>query len=180
MGMTPKYTEVHEIEITHRIAMGESLNSICKDNNMPSDSTVIGWLTETKLDEEGNNVLIRLKFSEDYARARLISYQLLADGVRDIAADGRNDYMTRLKANGDEEIVFDKENVLRSRLRVDTDKWILAKVLPKIYGDHVQVTQDVTVKGTIEHKAAESMNFGQVRDQRTKLRVIGSNVPEEE
>ena len=159
--------------------MGESLNSICKDKHLPSDNTVIGWLTDTKeiKNEDGttNNVLIRLKFTEDYARARLVSYQLMADSVLDIADNGTNDYMERLLANGETDTVLDQEHMQRSRLRVDTRKWLLSKVLPKMYGDHVQVTQDVKVTGTIEHKAVESMNFNQVRDQRDKLRVVASN-----
>ena len=171
----PKYTEKHETEICERIAEGESLQSICKNEHMPTVSTVIGWLMDTKEDSEGNSVLIRQKFSDHYARARLISYQLMADTLLDIADDGRNDYMERLKANGETELVVDQEHIQRSRLRVDKRQWFLSKVLPKIYGDHIQVTNDVKVSGTIEHKAADSMNFNQVTERRDKLRVVGSS-----
>lgn len=184
MGRTPTYTQKHEIEICERIADGESLNSICSDDGMPGKSTVIAWLMETKQVEQENgekiSVLVRAEFADHYARARLISYQLMADTLMDIADDGRNDYMERLAKNGEMEHVVDHEHIQRSRLRCDKRQWFLSKVLPKIYGDHVQVTQDVKVTGTIEHKAVESMNFGQVRDQRVKLKVIGSNVPEDE
>jgi hypothetical protein len=38
------------------------------------------------------------------------------------------------------ETVLDHEHVQRSRLRVDARKWLLSKLLPKQYGDRVEVT----------------------------------------
>ncbi len=35
-------------------------------------------------------------------------------------------------------VVFDATAVARNRLRVDTRKWIAARILPKRYGDKVQ------------------------------------------
>ena len=51
----------------------------------------------------------------------------------DIADDGRNDYIV----NGDGEERFNTEHVQRSRLRLDTRKWMLSKMLPKKYGDKI-------------------------------------------
>ena len=55
-------------------------------------------------------------FYEHYARARQIQAGLMADEITDIADT----------ENGD---------VQRDRLRVDTRKWYLSKVLPKVYGE---------------------------------------------
>ena len=55
-------------------------------------------------------------FYEHYARARETQAQLLADELFDIADDKKGD-------------------VQRDRLRADTRKWYLCKVLPKIYGE---------------------------------------------
>ena len=38
----------------------------------------------------------------------------------EIADDARNDWMERQRQDGSTEIKFDKENVQRSRLRIDT------------------------------------------------------------
>lgn len=46
--------------------------------------------------------------------------------------------MARQREDGELEFVVDREHVGRSRLRVDTRKWLLAKALPKIYGDKLQ------------------------------------------
>ena len=48
--------------------------------------------------------------------------------------------------------------MLRSRLRVDTRKWVLSKMLPKLYGDKLQHTGEgggaVLVRITIDDAAA--------------------------
>lgn len=66
-----------------------------------------------------------------YSQARDIGYRLLADELLDIADQSDEDTfvdeygMTRMNS----------EVVQRSKLRVDTRKWILAKMLPRLYGD---------------------------------------------
>jgi len=163
-------------EINSRLALGESLTSICETKHIPAIGTVMGWLLDTRLDKEGNRVLIQEKFSEEYARARLISYQLMADTLLDICDNSRNDYMEREnERTGEVDLVIDHENIQRSRLRADKRQWMLAKMLPKIYGDNIHVTKDVNVKGTIEHKVSQGMNFDQVADKRDKLRLVGSS-----
>lgn len=179
MARPSSYSKKIDDIICQRIADGESVLSIGSDKSMPAKSTIIRWLLANKTIKNDNGEEISVpthpEFQANYARARLISYQLMADELMDIADDGRNDYMDRLNKNGDEERVVDHEHIQRSRLRCDKRQWFLSKVLPKMYGDNIHVTQDVTHKGTIEHKAADSMNFGQVRDQRQKLRVVGSS-----
>ena len=53
----------------------------------------------------------------------------------DIADDGANDWLKN--KNG---LMLNKEVVLRSRLRVDTRKWYLSKVLPKKFGEKLDLT----------------------------------------
>lgn len=89
---------------------------------MPDFSTVKRWLRRKGLEE----------FRAQYAQAREDRAHLWAEEIVDIADDGSNDYYER-----DGEQVVDHENIQRSRLRVDTRKWILSKLLPKEYGDSV-------------------------------------------
>lgn len=58
----------------------------------------------------------------------------------DIADDGSNDWMERFNKDG-ESIgwVVNGEAVQRSKLRVDARKWALSKLLPKKYGDKIDV-----------------------------------------
>lgn len=72
-------------------------------------------------------------FGEQYARARARGYQLLADEILEISDDSSHDTISTEqgeKANA--------EFVARSRLRVDSRKWMLSKMLPKVYGDKIE------------------------------------------
>lgn len=128
-GRPSKYTPELGDEICARLAAGESLRQICRDDSMPDESAVRGWALN-----------LEHPFSPLYTRAREIGYHGMADEVLEIADDGRNDTLT--DEDGNE--ITNQDVIQRSRLRVDTRKWILAKMLPKIYGD--KITQEVTGK----------------------------------
>jgi hypothetical protein len=113
------------------LAAGESLNAICKDEDMPSKAAVLLWVSEN-----------RSGFSDQYARAREVGYEKMADELLEIADDGTNDFIERSKENGDTYTVVDQEHIARSRLRVETRKWLLSKMLPKVYGDKTTVGGD--------------------------------------
>ena len=108
------------------MALGESLRTICKSEHLPNISTILDWISKHS------------EFSEQYARAREQQQEFYAEEILDIADDGQNDYMERLNKNGEIEMVVNHENIQRSRLRVDTRKWIMSKLAPKKYGDKVQ------------------------------------------
>ena len=76
-------------------------------------------------------------FSARYARARAVGLEKLADELIEIGDDSSRDWTER---NG--ELVPDHEVVNRSRLRCDNRKWLLARLLPRRYGD--RVTAEVT------------------------------------
>src|SRR5678815_5947240 len=70
-GSQPIYTEELAEEICDRLADGESLASICKDQHMPSEKAVRLWATE------GSEWA--LTFAPKYTRARQVGYERLAD-----------------------------------------------------------------------------------------------------
>ena len=108
--------------ICERIADGESLRSICSEDEMPNKATVFRWL---KAHED---------FSDQYARAREAQADSLFDDVLSIADDSRNDWMDR---NGEDGIGWqlNGEHLQRCRLRIDARKWMAGKLRPKVYGD---------------------------------------------
>jgi hypothetical protein len=124
-GRPSKYCQKLAEEICERLAGGESLRSICRDDYMPDERAVRLWAV--------NNGA----FSPQYVRAREIAFLRMADEILDIADDGSNDYLERQRDDGTKYTVIDHENIHRSRLRVDTRKWILAKMLPKVFGERV-------------------------------------------
>lgn len=130
-GPPSTYTpEVGRI-ICERLADGESLKAICgSDVSLPDEKTVRRWALN---DIEGFGAL--------YTKAREIGYHSMADEIFEIADDGRNDWMARHnERTGETDQVPNHEHINRSRLRVDTRKWFLSKVLPKIYGDKIALT----------------------------------------
>lgn len=135
LGRPSLYTQALADEICRRIGDGEGLTEICRDSHMPSASTIIGWSLR---DEHG--------FFAAYARARDVKYELWSEQLVDIADDGSNDFMDRQSESGTVK-VLNAEHVNRSRLRADTRKWLLSKLKPKVYGDHLEMhgTIDINV-----------------------------------
>lgn len=126
-GRPTDFTAEIAARICEGLAEGRSLRDVCLDDDMPAESTVRAWALE---DREG--------FSAQYARAREIGYHAMADELMDIADNGMNDWMER-RGEEDAGWVANGEHIQRSRLRVDTRKWMLSKVLPKVYGDKQQL-----------------------------------------
>lgn len=140
-GRPTKYTEVLGKEICARIATGRTTLSVSKDEDMPNRSTIADWAQ--------NNP----EFSSMYAQAREYLYQHWADEILDDALNEARDYQKRKRTkisdvNGKktreiiEETVSDNTAVQRDRLKVDSKKWLLSRLLPKQYGD--KVTQELT------------------------------------
>jgi hypothetical protein len=125
-GRPSIYSQAIADEICDRLAAGESLRAICRDDCMPDEKAVRVWALENR---EG--------FYPHYARAREIQAERMAEELLEIADDGLNDFK---EIDGRQ--VVDQENINRSRLRVDTRKWILSKVLPKVYGDRTVLAGD--------------------------------------
>lgn len=126
-GRPLTYTSKLGKNICQKLAEGESLRSICRSEGMPPESTVRGWVID---DIEG--------FAAQYARARDIGLDAIADETFDIADDGRNDWIEREGKRGETYIALNEEAVARSRMRLDQRKWYLSKLAPKKYGEKIQ------------------------------------------
>jgi hypothetical protein len=121
VGRPSSYTPETATEICAQIAEGKSLRTICAAGGMPGLRTIMQWLA----DREG--------FQQQYARAREAQADALAEEILDIADDGKND--TYVTADGTE--LVNHDHIARSRLRVDSRKWLASKLKPKKYGDKV-------------------------------------------
>lgn len=132
LGRPSIYTEELAHEIVNRLVGPpfRSLRSVCEDPDMPDVTTILRWAVE---DDESK---VWYGFSKHYARARRMQAHLWAEETIEIADNQSKDW--RVDQNGN--LVVEGEHVQRSRLRVDTRKWVLSKVLPKVYGEKVQVT----------------------------------------
>ena len=129
MGRPSKYSEKLSNEILGQLAEGKSLRKICSQKEMPNISTVLKWRNE---DEE---------FSKQYTHARELQAFGILDELLDIADDGKDDLIHT--ENGTKP---NSEVLQRSKLRIDTRKWFLSKMLPKVCGDKL----DLDVKGNMQ------------------------------
>lgn len=120
------FTEELALRICERLAAGETLREVCRSDEMPSPQTVLSWKNAYPT------------FSEQYAKARKLGYEHMADELLEIADDASNDWMERNDEKS-EGWQFNGDHYQRSRLRVDTRKWLLSKALPKVYGDKQQI-----------------------------------------
>lgn len=130
-GRPTLYSEELAGRICERLSTGETLRAVCRDDDMPAPQTVLGWAKAN------------VGFSEQYARARETGYHVMADEILEIADETAFD-TTKGKDGSDQ---ADTEWITRSRLRVDTRKWLLSKALPKIYGDkqHLEHSGEVAL-----------------------------------
>jgi len=146
-----RYEYDHEAVSTHvcsELKAGRSLESICKDPGMPTVGSFLEWV---KKDPNG--------IGKEYAHAREIGYALLADEIIQLS-DKTHEWVMVQETDQDGEPVFDQAGnpllkkvlmplsadvIAHKRVQIDTRKWMLSKMLPKIYGD--KVVQEHTGSG---------------------------------
>lgn len=132
-GRPTDYNQEIVDAICAAIASGASVNKICESSEMPAQSTVFAWLAKYP------------EFTEKYAQAIEKRSVVHAEEIIDIADDGTNDfYFKEGKEGQDGWWEYRGEHVQRSKLRVDTRKWLLSKLQPKKYGD--KQTHELTGK----------------------------------
>jgi hypothetical protein len=154
-----------------RTAEGESMRAIARDPDMPSRSRIQKELVENSA------------FAAQYARARELMYAGWADEILEIADDGTTDYITKVGRNGHEYEAVDQEHIQRSRLRVDSRKWLLSKLLPKQFGDKVEhdhggeVTHKVDITGLSEREKMRRFALFMLEDQAAGQTVDGVATP---
>src|SRR5208283_2092518 len=110
MAQTSTYEPSLGERITDELAKGRYLKDVAKEIGV-APSTVLGWAAK---DICG--------FRELYARAREAQMEAWSHELTDLA-DSADDH----------------ENVNSVRLRVDTRKWLMARILPKRYGDKLGI-----------------------------------------
>ena len=113
--------------ICSRLAEGWTLRQIAKELGCVN-SAIVKWSFE---DEE---------FGKQYMLAMQLRMDHYAEENIEIADDGSNDWMVREGIT-----VPDHEHINRSRLRIDTRKWTMARLFPKRYGERVEIAGDLNV-----------------------------------
>ncbi len=108
-------------EICERIAGGESLIGILKEMQL-GHSLIYQWINSN------------LAFAEQYARARELQAETMADQIHEIADNQLIGQVKTYKDDG--KIEVREEDMLQHRkLQIDSRKWLMAKMRPKKYGE---------------------------------------------
>jgi hypothetical protein len=121
MAPPSKYTKALADRVIDRLEQGGTLKQCCRDPGMPVAQTVLNWVTK---DVDG--------FADRYLKAREIGYMLMADEIMEISDTQELGEETTTSEDG--VTVKTADMIQHRKLRVDTRKWLLGKVLPKIYG----------------------------------------------
>jgi hypothetical protein len=122
MGRPSSYSDEIAEAICERLASGESLRSICRDNDMPGRQTVLDWLEA----DAG--------FRARYARAREHQADYLDEKMQEVADEAT------------------AANVHVARLRVATMQWRASKLAPKRYGDKLDLNHSGTVQSLTDEQ----------------------------
>ena len=124
VGAPTTYNEHIASVICIRIAEGESLRKILRDQGMPAQSTVYDWL------------LRQPEFAEQYTRAREEQADSLADEIIDIADEQPEIVtVTDKKTGALIEHKLDGAFLQWQKNRIEARKWTAMKLKPKKYGD---------------------------------------------
>lgn len=124
--------------VIREMSSGRSLHTVCReDAGMPSPGTVMSWTLEDP------------DFSVAYMNAKSTALLVMAEEIAEISEETNAVTMVpRLDADGNP--MYDAEGqplmikkvlplnadvVARNRLRIDSRKWLLSKMMPKQFGD---------------------------------------------
>lgn len=94
---------------------------------MPDKATVFRWIRTNK------------DFCDQYTRAKQESADALVEEMIDIADESDKDFIIDDDGNP---VRPNIELMMRSKLRIETRKWISSKLKPKKYGDKLDLTSD--------------------------------------
>lgn len=125
-GRPTAYTEEIAIQICERIATSsDGLRKICRSLQIARSSVYL-WLKQ------------REEFSDQYARAREFQCQALADEIIEISDTPKRGVIVTDTPKG--RIVKRADMIEYRKLQIDGRKWVLAKLMPKKYGERRELT----------------------------------------
>lgn len=129
--LTPEMSE----EICRRIAGGEMVVNICRDDHLPARATIYAWVADTETEREDLR-----QFQKDYKKALSAWALASADDCVVIADDGSDDMITKYNSKGEEYESVNQEVIQRSKLRVDVRLKLMEKRAPEAFGASLALT----------------------------------------
>lgn len=130
----PEFTPELALKICEHIASGMSLYRVCREvEGVPYYRTVRKW------------ELTNREFGQQLRVAREIGCHIMAEECIDIA-DAVQDYTEVTTDQDGKKTTRTYNNLAQSKMRIDTRLRLLAKWMPLVYGDKVDVNHSGNVK----------------------------------
>ena len=128
-GRPSEYTQEVADAICAELSIGKSLRTVCDADDMPSVKTIFNWFRAYP------------DFLQQYTRAKEESADAMAEELLYIADNQEIGVTTTVK--GDGSVETKEEDMLGHRkLKIESRKWLMAKMKPKRYGDKLDLTTD--------------------------------------
>ena len=129
-------------EFCERLALGQTATDIHKDPNMPSASVLLKWRK------------IHPDFDTAYTRAREDQMHTWSDQIISLIDNAEMGYnikvplgskeMEKIEADGFVHFKFRKHNLAHAESMANARKWLMAKIVPHVFGDRLQVDANHT------------------------------------
>lgn len=128
--------------ICARLEQAEALHRACVAEGT-TNPTFLRWMAEDSA------------LADKYTRAREVGLHLMAQQIIDISDE--QDVEARYQGE-DVRLDLSATAVARNRLRVDARKWLLSKMLPKVYGEKLAIggAEDLGPLKTMPDEALEA------------------------
>jgi hypothetical protein len=149
------YSEAVAHEICERIALGETVSSICKDAHMPAERTVWKWRQ------------VRRKFDDNYSRARVDQMHSWANQIVHLADDAEGDFkitvplgspdLERIEEKGSVTFKYTRRHVTRAALMIETRKWLMARYSPDAFGQASKVYADIALQSKSDEEMIQDL-----------------------
>lgn len=121
------YSDKLANEICETLACGtDSIMTLCDKNpHWPSLDVIRKWRINIP------------EFSAKYMSAKQHQIESIVDEILDIADDTSKDVVI----SGDNH-KYDHDHISRTRIKIDTRKWLAAKLVPRLYGEKLNISAD--------------------------------------
>lgn len=152
VGAPTDYNQDIANKICKYLSAGMLLKEVCAMDGFPERTTVWDWRRRHP------------EFANLYAQALEDQQQCFADEIRFRARDESRDYYTDSKG----ERRSDNTAVQRDKLIIDTDKWLMARLASKMYGDKITTehTGSIEFSQTVDRPQLETPEQWQERVSR--------------
>lgn len=102
----------------------KSVEQICAAHpELPSRQTIYNWLA------------VNEEFAAEFVRAMALRALLFSEEMLHMSLDDSRDYLEEPQEDGTVKRVPDPARIARVRLIIDSLKWYIPKLLPKLFGD---------------------------------------------